>query len=677
MTDDWGTVGGGYLNQAGDDAGTTSDAVAATVCGGVGNSAAGPSSAIGGGEVNSATSTASTVGGGSSNKASGDAATVPGGHLNLAGGVYSLAAGNQAKVRDGDSGSSYYSGDSDGDEGTFVWADSTNADFISTAPDQFLIRASGGVGIGTNVPSEQLDVGGNIHASGTITSGSSITIDGSSGSEKIVSSDALEIHTSTGRVLRITPEAESLVSTGVFAPNLLGGFQTNAVTADVVGATIAGGGATGFPNRVTDDWGTVSGGLGNVAGDDAGTTGDANYATVGGGLNNTASDVYATVGGGLDNRASAINSTVGGGVDNTASGSSSTVPGGRDNLAGGAYSFAAGNQAKVRDGDSGSPYYSGDSTGDEGTFVWADSTAADFISTGPDQFLIRATGGVGINTNAPDSSRSLTISGGTLLQGELKVERDGTQVVLDRLTTDGIHIRFRRDGTNVGSISVDGGIVSYNDFTGSHLGWTDQSLARGTLVRMTGSNQVSSNLPDAEIVYGITRSSTPNDPRCMGAYLGLLEPDQPASLENPHQIMAVGNGKMWVVETDRGIEPGDYLISSGVRGHAMLDDPGRFPVGYVVARAAEPVDWSEVAETVDGRKHKKISVFFESFERGSSVVAGKLIERQSGEIEKLHSRIEALEREESRSVMRAGLPLLLIGLIGLAALPRRNAKGGA
>jgi len=36
--------------------------------------------------------------------------------------------------------------------GTFVWADSTNADFASTGVNQFLIRVSGGVGIGTNNP---------------------------------------------------------------------------------------------------------------------------------------------------------------------------------------------------------------------------------------------------------------------------------------------------------------------------------------------------------------------------------------------------------------------------------------------------------------------------------------------------------------------------------------------
>jgi hypothetical protein len=87
-------------------------------------------------------------------------ATVGGGASNTAGGDYSLAIGRRAKVRDAAT-----SGDSNGDEGTFAWADSTNADFTSTGPNQFLIRANGGVGINTNQPGGVLDLsfGGGAH----------------------------------------------------------------------------------------------------------------------------------------------------------------------------------------------------------------------------------------------------------------------------------------------------------------------------------------------------------------------------------------------------------------------------------------------------------------------------------------------------------------------------------
>ena len=80
---------------------------------------------------------------------------------------------------------------------------------------------------------------------------------------------------------------------------------------------------------------------------------------------------------------------VGGGHLNTASGINSAVLGGYSNLAQGGHSFAAGRRAKA--------YHTG-------SFVWADTLDADFGSTGDNQFVIRATGGVGING---DTSRAM------------------------------------------------------------------------------------------------------------------------------------------------------------------------------------------------------------------------------------------------------------------------------
>ena len=94
--------------------------------------------------------------------------------------------------------------------------------------------------------------------------------------------------------------------------------------------------------------------------------------------------------------ASGERSVVLGGENNTASGVRAVVPGGEANSAAGAYSFAAGRRAKANH---------------QGSFVWADSTDADFSSTGINQFLIRANGGVGVNTASPDSGFPLSIQG--------------------------------------------------------------------------------------------------------------------------------------------------------------------------------------------------------------------------------------------------------------------------
>jgi phage head maturation protease len=245
---------------------------------------------------------------------------------------------------------------------------------------------------------------------------------------------ALVLRTQNVRSLRIEPSAV-LVGGVPITTNTITGSSANSVTSGVRGATIAGGGTlsgnvdpdlTGAaPNQVTDHYGVVGGGSGNSAGNGFGTLIDAAFATVAGGQSNRASDEFATVGGGSVNAAIGEFSTVsggrfntavssgsaiGGGDNNEARGSNATVPGGAANCAGGVYSFAAGRNAKVRPAVapvvgacSSLPSYPG-GNGDQGTFVWGDSQAANFVSTGPNQFLVRADGGVMINTNTLPAS---------------------------------------------------------------------------------------------------------------------------------------------------------------------------------------------------------------------------------------------------------------------------------
>lgn len=147
-----GTVGGGRENTAAGEYSTvgggqqnTGDGMYSSVVGGSSNTAGGARSTVGGGMNNSAGGNHGTVAGGEGNTASGPHSTVPGGKNNEAAGAYSFAAGRRAKANHA---------------GSFVWGGSTAADFASTANDQFLIRAGGGVGIGTNVPKNRLDVEG-------------------------------------------------------------------------------------------------------------------------------------------------------------------------------------------------------------------------------------------------------------------------------------------------------------------------------------------------------------------------------------------------------------------------------------------------------------------------------------------------------------------------------------
>jgi hypothetical protein len=154
---------------------------------------------------------------------------------------------------------------------------------------------------------------------------------------------ALEIRVNNARALRLEPNDTS--------PNVIGGFSGNSVTSGVVGATIGGGGESGYTNRVTDDYGTIGGGGYNRAGSDDADTTNASYATVGGGWANTASGVYATVGGGYGNTASGVYATVGGGEGNTASYFEATVGGGEGNTASGVYATVGGGYGNTASGD--------------------------------------------------------------------------------------------------------------------------------------------------------------------------------------------------------------------------------------------------------------------------------------------------------------------------------------
>ncbi len=370
-------IGGGILNQV---LGSSAGAVIAggynniargtnsTVGGGGLNEARGPGSTIAGGENNFTASRYAAIGGGLQNNADGTNAVVPGGYLNKAKGVNSFAAGQMAEALHG---------------GAFVWADnSISVAFASTSSNQFLIRAAGGVGINTNGPfTDALTVNGGVWAqsvqAGTFR-GAGMDLVALNGTNLIpgsVSNVSLGADSVTGDKIAGGTITTSDVAANTFwqttgnggtagghflgttdtqplnlragnqrvaryegdgaGPNVIGGHVANTVDVGVVGATIAGGGdpAASFPNRVSDNYGVVGGGLGNRAGNSGGTVADAAFATVAGGLKNVANAPNSTIGGGEMNAVgtAAQGGVIGGGTSNIVVAGSSTVGGGRRN----------------------------------------------------------------------------------------------------------------------------------------------------------------------------------------------------------------------------------------------------------------------------------------------------------------------------------------------------------
>ena len=146
---------------------------------------------------------------------------------------------------------------------------------------------------------------------------------------------ALEFKVNGLRALRLVPKDVS--------PNIIAGYQGNAVASTAVGAAIGGGGVSGGVNQVTDSYGTVSGGQDNQAGNGDADTSNKVYASVGGGLSNKALGEYVVIGGGRENRIDPkVNrSAIGGGYRNVITTTSTveliTIGGGWENAASGRY----------------------------------------------------------------------------------------------------------------------------------------------------------------------------------------------------------------------------------------------------------------------------------------------------------------------------------------------------
>ena len=343
---DFGAIGGGTRNII--------SASSGTVSGGIANTVSGVSAVIGGGSFNQALSDQATVAGGIDNTASGDQSFIGGGRQNAASAQYAVIAGGEKNVA-----SDSYATVGGGESNQASVDHATVSGGKSNKAENFFATVSGG------------ELNRVFKSYGTIGGGKSNSSEANfatvSGGEL---NKAIGLHaTIGGGELNTASEIYTTVSGGKnnaasYFYDTIGGGRDNVVKSSESGAATIGGGDT---NQAIED-----------------------FATVSGGRSNTASGTESTVSGGDFNRASSNYSTVGGGRNNIASNQGATVPGGRGNHARGSHSFAAGYHARAIH---------------NGSFVWNDRSITSgkdsLVSTANNQFLIRATGGVGIGTNSP------------------------------------------------------------------------------------------------------------------------------------------------------------------------------------------------------------------------------------------------------------------------------------
>jgi len=358
----------------------------AAIVGGYGNRAQGSGSVIGGGLSNYVAHTATVVGGGAGNSAGAPYATIGGGQDNL------VLETN---------------GTISGGSGNYLGGTLGNSTIGGGHGNRVAIAQAATIGGGI-----QHSIGGNSHVA-TIGGGYQNYIQ-TNGWGGTIAGGQFNLLTSPGATIA---GGYFNVAHGDYAA--VGGGQHN--QASGAKATIAGGHANSAPGAYS----FVGGGTNNLAGSE--------FSVVGGGQENSISPTWtwnSTIAGGSYNkiRDQAVASTIGGGVLNVIGTNSqwSVIGGGAGNLTGpdtpraviggGQANYVSGWYGVVPGGMLNAATNHAFAAGSaaralhSGAWVWADSdfgsydTPAEFASTRSNQFLIRAGGGVGINTNDPQAT---------------------------------------------------------------------------------------------------------------------------------------------------------------------------------------------------------------------------------------------------------------------------------
>lgn len=329
-----------------------------TVSGGEGNQAD-DYGTVGGGGLNSAANFGATVGGGAFNEANGIYSTIGGGQTNVTENVWTTIGGGLSNTVQS-SGDTIGGGQGNRTSGGYA---TIAGGFNNTANGLYAVVGGGRAITASNA---YASVGGGY---GNVASGAGAVVGGGGWNGMVANGNRANATGATiaGGYGNVITTAASYAA--------IGGGTGNSIQS--TGGTIAGGNT----NVLT------VGGMNSFIGGGSTNTISGPHGVVGGGQGNTVetSSYWGTVGGGSGNTVRGFFSVVGGGSNNAANGAYATVPGGNGNAATGSSSLAAGTNAQALHA---------------GVFMWADSTNAPISSTIANQFLIRASGGVTLYTDA-------------------------------------------------------------------------------------------------------------------------------------------------------------------------------------------------------------------------------------------------------------------------------------
>ncbi|HBA85287.1 MAG TPA: hypothetical protein DCZ95_14465 [Verrucomicrobia bacterium] len=487
----------------------------------------------------------SAIGGGSFNEIGTNSfySTVPGGQYCEVGhnARYAFAAGRSAKALH---------------SGSFVLSDSQNTDYSSAASNSFNARFAGGYRL----------------AGGVIT-----------GNGAGLSNTSARIMEAQGMIAgRVMPMDSSY---GYEAPIVIFGSIENTVVSNADGATISGGVGNDIGSNSSSA--VIAGGSINSIGNDS-----KGASILGGNHNMILNDCFdSVIGGGYSSYIEDGSSycAIGGGQDNGigTNASCSTIPGGAwctigDNVD---YSFAAGCGAYAKHSS---------------TFVWSDFGIIDsFTSTGPKQFLVKASGGVGLGT--ADPLTQLTV--------ERNVNASGTpenHVALIRNSSTGSNgdILALRSGY----VSNPGGSINYVSFfkgDDALIGEIQGNGSGGVSYNTTGADYAEyvpladgATRPEAGTIVGIAGGRVVTETETASRFM--VVSDRAAVVGNvPGEdtdgyalICFIGQVPVWV----RGpVQAGDYVVTGadGIGVAVAAEQVREADLGRIVGQAWESHDGTE------------------------------------------------------------------------------------
>lgn len=349
----------------------------------------------------------------------------------------------------------------------------------------------------------------------------------------------------------------------------IGGGTRNVIRADTPNATVAGGTNNVIQSQATAA--TIGGGRGNVLGTNAQSS-----TIAGGELNEINRSVDASfgiiydslrsvIGGGLRNKIlGAAHGVIAGGRDNQVWGDFGMVAGGDLNIAN-TYSFAAGRRAKATHA---------------GSFVWADSQNADFLSTSSDEFAVRARSGARIH------SPILEVKGSGNERAYLGGDGAGSDVQIGSQNAAIQNVAVYNTGSDsymnlfVKSLTITGGADLAEPFAMS-----ETEIMPGSVVVI-----------DEQNAGRLKLSRQAHDHRVAGIVSGAqgIQPGismiQAEKLEAGRNVALSGRVYALADASDAPIQPGDLLTTSDTPGHAMkVTDPAKAQ-GAILGKAMSSLD---------------------------------------------------------------------------------------